>query len=50
MLSEQRGVPTLTDFDVTFALVSMTAVLAVFDCLGLERHAGAEVSGPGANR
>jgi len=50
MHSEQRGVPTLTDFDVTFALVSMIAVLAVFDCLGLERHAGAEVSGPGANR
>ena len=40
--SEQTGVPTLSDFHVAFALV---AVIAVLDCFGLERHAGAEVSG-----
>jgi len=43
--SEQTGVPTLTDFHVAFALVSMIAVIAVIDCFGLERNAGTEVSG-----
>ncbi|HTD43756.1 MAG TPA: MFS transporter [Bryobacteraceae bacterium] len=43
--SERTGVPTLTDFHVAFALVSMIAVIAVIDCFGLERNAGAEVSG-----
>jgi hypothetical protein len=43
--SEQTGVPTLTDLHVAFALVSMIAVIAVIDCFGLERNAGAEVSG-----
>ena len=45
MHSQQAGVPTLTDFHVAFALVSVIAVLAVFDCFGLDRNAGAEVSG-----
>jgi len=45
MRSEQTGVPSLTDFHVAFALVSVIALLAVFDCFGLERNAGAEVSG-----
>jgi MFS family permease len=40
----QSSVPTITDFHVAFALVSIIAVLAVVDCIGLERHAGAEVS------
>jgi MFS family permease len=40
----QSSVPTIADFHVAFALVSIVAVLAVADCLGLERHAGAEVS------
>jgi hypothetical protein len=48
MHSQQTGVPTLSDFHVAFALVSVIALLAVFDCFGLERHAGAEVSGHGA--
>jgi hypothetical protein len=48
ILSEQTGVPTLTDFHVAFALVSLIAVIAVIDCFGLERNAGAEVSGHGA--
>ena len=45
MHSQQTGVPTLTDFHVAFALVSVIGVLAVFDCFGLDRNAGAEVSG-----
>jgi cephalosporin-C deacetylase-like acetyl esterase len=48
MHSQQTGVPTLSDFHVAFALVSVIAVLAVFDCFGLDRNAGAEVSGHGA--
>ena len=37
--------PTLRDFHVAFGMVSIVAVLAVVDCLSLERDAGAEVSG-----
>jgi EmrB/QacA subfamily drug resistance transporter len=48
MRSERTGVPSLTDFHVAFALVSIIALVAVLDCFGLERHAGAEVSGHGA--
>jgi EmrB/QacA subfamily drug resistance transporter len=48
MRSERAGVPSLTDFHVAFALVSIIALVAVLDCFGLERHAGAEVSGHGA--
>ena len=40
----QSSVPTFADFHVAFALVSIIAVVAVVDCFGLERHAGAEVS------
>jgi hypothetical protein len=40
----QSSVPTLRDFHVAFVLVSIIAVLAVADCFGLERLAGAEVS------
>jgi hypothetical protein len=48
MRSERAGVPSLTDFHIAFALISVIALLAVLDCFGLERHAGAEVSGHGA--
>jgi EmrB/QacA subfamily drug resistance transporter len=37
--------PTTADFHLAFILVSMIAVLAIVDCVGLELHAGAEVSG-----
>jgi hypothetical protein len=37
--------PTITDFHLAFGMVSIVAVLAVLDCLGLARNAGAEVSG-----
>jgi len=37
--------PTIGDFHFAFAMVSIIAVLAVVDCLSLDRNAGAEVSG-----
>jgi hypothetical protein len=37
--------PTVRDFHLAFAMVSIIAVLAVVDCFGLDRNAGAEVSG-----
>ncbi len=37
--------PTVADFHLAFGMVSVVAVLAVVDCLGLDRNAGAEVSG-----
>jgi EmrB/QacA subfamily drug resistance transporter len=37
--------PTVADFHVAFGIVSIIAILAVVDCLGLDRNAGAEVSG-----
>jgi hypothetical protein len=37
--------PTIADFHLAFGMVSIVAVLAVADCLGLDRNAGAEVSG-----
>jgi hypothetical protein len=37
--------PTIADFHVAFGIVSVIAVLAVVDCVGLARNAGAEVSG-----
>ena len=37
--------PTIADFHLAFGMVSIVAVLAVADCLSLDRHAGAEVSG-----
>ncbi len=37
--------PILADFHRAFAMVSIIAVLAVVDCFGLARNAGAEVSG-----
>ena len=37
--------PTITDFHLAFEMVSIVAVLAVFDCLSLDPNAGAEVSG-----
>jgi MFS family permease len=37
--------PTIADFHLAFGMVSVVAVLAVVDCLGLDRNAGAEVSG-----
>ena len=45
---EQSSLPTTPDFHLAFALVSIIAVLAILDCITLERHAGAEVSGRGA--
>jgi hypothetical protein len=37
--------PTIADFHFAFGIVSILAVLAVADCLGLDRNAGSEVSG-----
>ena len=37
--------PTIADFHLAFGMVSVVAVLAVADCLSLDRNAGAEVSG-----
>ncbi len=37
--------PSLADFHVAFALVSLLAIIAVVDCFGLDPSAGAEVSG-----
>ena len=37
--------PTIADFHLAFGMVSIVAVLAVVDCFGLDRNAGAEVSG-----
>jgi EmrB/QacA subfamily drug resistance transporter len=37
--------PALADFHVAFVLVSLLALVAVADCFGLDRRAGAEVSG-----
>jgi hypothetical protein len=39
------SVPTIMDFHLAFEMVSIVAVLAVADCLSLDRNAGAEVSG-----
>jgi EmrB/QacA subfamily drug resistance transporter len=37
--------PTMTDFHIAFALASILAAVAVFDCFSLEPEAGAAVSG-----
>ncbi|MES1260642.1 MAG: MFS transporter [Acidobacteriota bacterium] len=37
--------PSLADFHIAFALVFTLALVAVADCFGLDRNAGAEVSG-----
>jgi EmrB/QacA subfamily drug resistance transporter len=37
--------PATTDFHLAFIFVSIIAVLAIVDCVGLEPHAGADVSG-----
>jgi MFS family permease len=37
--------PTMTDFHIAFALVSILAAVAVLDCFSLDPQAGAEVSG-----
>ncbi len=42
------SVPLTTDFHLAFVMVSIIAVFAIFDCIGLERHAGSEVSGHSA--
>jgi EmrB/QacA subfamily drug resistance transporter len=47
MRAERTGLPSLTDFHIAFALVSIFSVIAVLDCFGLEPYAGAEVSGHG---
>jgi MFS family permease len=43
--SGPSSAPTIADFHLAFGMVSIVAVLAVVDCLGLDRNAGAEVSG-----
>jgi hypothetical protein len=40
-----QSAPTIGDFHLAFGMVSIIAVLAVVDCLSLDRHAGAVVSG-----
>jgi hypothetical protein len=42
---EPASAPTIADFHFAFGMVSIIAVLAVVDCLSLDRNAGAEVSG-----
>jgi EmrB/QacA subfamily drug resistance transporter len=37
--------PALMDFRIAFGLVSILALVAMFDCLALDPHAGSEVSG-----
>jgi hypothetical protein len=44
-LHHNSGEPDLGDFRTAFAMVSVLALVAVFDCFGLDRHAGEEVSG-----
>ena len=41
----ETSAPALMDFRVAFAMISILALVAVFDCLPLDPHAGAEVSG-----
>ena len=43
--SGPQSAPTIADFHLAFGMVSIVAVLAVVDCLTLDRHAGADVSG-----
>jgi EmrB/QacA subfamily drug resistance transporter len=43
--SGRSAVPTIADFHLAFGMVSLLAVIAVADCLSLNRNAGAEVSG-----
>jgi EmrB/QacA subfamily drug resistance transporter len=42
---EHSFAPATKDFHLAFALVSMIAAFAIYDCVGLQRYAGAEVSG-----
>jgi EmrB/QacA subfamily drug resistance transporter len=42
---EPWSTPATADFHLAFLMVAVVAVLAVVDCLTLEQHAGAEVSG-----
>jgi len=42
---ERGSVPTLMDFHIAFWLVALLAIGAIFDCFGLDKHAGAEVTG-----
>ena len=42
---DQSAVPGIADFHLAFALVSIIAALAIVDCIGLARDAGADVSG-----
>ena len=42
---DTSGLPTLNDFHIAFWLVAVLAILAIVDCFGLARHAGAEVTG-----
>jgi EmrB/QacA subfamily drug resistance transporter len=37
--------PATSDFHLAFVIVSIIAVLAIIDCVSLEPHAGAEISG-----
>jgi EmrB/QacA subfamily drug resistance transporter len=39
------GAPTMAEFHIAFALVSILATVAVIDCFSLDPHAGAVVSG-----
>ena len=43
--SEHAGTPSLMDFHIAFWIVGFMALLAVVDCLALDPHAGAEVTG-----
>jgi EmrB/QacA subfamily drug resistance transporter len=45
MRSETSGIPSLMDFHIAFWLVGLLSLFAVVDCMGLEPHAGAEVTG-----
>ena len=45
-----NGAPTIAEFHIAFAMVSVIAFLAVIDCFGLDPHAGAEASGRRVSR
>jgi EmrB/QacA subfamily drug resistance transporter len=45
MRHERGGIPSLMDFHLAFWIVGVLGLLAVADCFGLDRRAGAEVAG-----
>lgn len=46
----QTGAPQLMDFHVAFFIAAALALVAALDCLSLDPHAGAEITGHGPSR